>query len=214
MKDGTRLNGWVVKNAPGGKSPLLIYFSANAEEASRLVPKVSTLQGWTVALINYRGYGDSEGKPGERELFSDALEIYDLFTSRADIDRTAVSVMGRSIGTGVATYLAAHRPVASVILVSPYDTMLDVAKTHFPFLPVELIFKYRFDSLSLAPSIQASLLVLVGSNDSLIPKQHSKKLADAWGGPVEFEEIAGAGHNTVDDTAEYWDLIERFLKQK
>lgn len=211
MKDGIKIKGWLVKNVRGGKSNLLIYFGANAEEVSYLIPRMSKFKGWSVALLNYRGYGASEGMPGEKELFSDSVEIYDYFAGRDDIDKSKIAVMGRSIGTGVATYLAEQRSVKSVVLVTPYETLTSVAKEKLPFLPVGLLFKYHFDSISRAPSIHSHLLMLVGNKDTLIPNWHSEKLAKAWGGPVQYEVIDGAGHNTIDDGENYWNMIDNFL---
>lgn len=119
--------------------------------------------------------------------------------------------MGRSIGTGVATFLAEKRYASSVILVSPFDSLVSVAKEKCPILPVSLILKDKFDSLSRAPLIKSPLLILIGNKDILIPEGHSKKLGDSWGGKVKIEEIVGAGHNSIDDGVEYWNKIYEFL---
>jgi len=211
MKDGTKLKGWLLKNSKSEKSNLLIYFGANAEEVSCTIPRMSKFQNWSVALINYRGYGASEGTPGEKELYSDSLEIYDYFSGRSDINKKNIVVMGRSIGTGVATYLANKRSISSVILVSPYETLTSVFKEKCPIAPTNLLLKYKFDSISRAPSIKSPVLIIVGTEDMIIPKWHSKKLAEAWGGQVDFEEITGVGHNTVDDGEDYWNKIYGYL---
>lgn len=214
MKDGTKLKGWLLKNSKSEKSNLLIYFGANAEELSCTIPRMSKFKNWSVVLINYRGYGASEGTPGEKELYSDSLDIYDYFSCRNDINKKNIVVMGRSIGTGVATYLASKRSISSVILVSPYETLTSVFKEKCPFLPTDLLLKYKFDSISRAPSIKSPVLIIVGTEDILIPKWHSKKLAEAWGGQVNFEEINGAGHNTVDDGDDYWNKIYEYLTRR
>ncbi|MFA5881317.1 MAG: alpha/beta fold hydrolase, partial [Eubacteriales bacterium] len=120
MKDNTNLKGWFVTGQVYGKPGLLIYYGGNAEEVSWLIEDMKKLKGWNVVLMNYRGYGQSEGVPGEKKLFSDALEIYDYFAAREKPGK--IAVMGRSLGTGVATYLAANRKVNGVVLVSPYDS--------------------------------------------------------------------------------------------
>jgi hypothetical protein len=102
MKDGTRLSGWFVKNIQNGKSKMIIYFGGNAEEVSWMIDEADRFKGWSAVLINYRGYGLSDGKPGEKSLFSDALEIFDYFSNRKGVDSTRMVIMGRSIGTGVA----------------------------------------------------------------------------------------------------------------
>jgi len=214
MKDGNVLRGWFVKNQNSTKSNLLIYFGANGEELSNVIPRMSKFENWSIALINYRGYGASEGTPREEALFSDSLEIYDYFSKREDINSSNIVVMGRSIGTGVATYLASKRNAKSVILVSPYETLTSVAKEKCPIYPISLILKDKFDSLDIAPSVKVPVYILVGSEDKLIPVWHSKKLGEAWGGKVKFEEISGAGHNSIDDGDDYWKKVYDFLNSR
>ncbi len=208
--DRVRLHGWLVKptsaQTPG---PILIYFGGNAEEVSWLASTADRYAGWSLLLVNYRGFGRSEGKPGEAELFADALQIYDYAAGRADGGR--VAVMGRSLGSGVAVYLAAQRPVAGVILVSPYDSVESVAKGIYPYLPIGLMLKHRFDSLSRAPAIGAPLLCLVASDDHVIPRPHSERLYAVWGGPRQWREIGPADHGSLAGEPGYWQAIAAFL---
>jgi len=213
LKTGNNISikGWLVKNSTLLKSPLIIYFGGNAEELSYLIYYADKFKGWSLALINYRGYGLSEGKPSEKDLYTDAVSIYDYFSKRDDIDNTRIVLIGRSLGTGVATYLAQMRPVKALILVSPYDSIISLGKHHYPFLPVNLLLRHRFDSLSRAPLISAPLLVITAADDTIIPLKHSKKLAEKWGGPHSFKIIEGEDHNTIHDSAEYWKTINEFL---
>jgi pimeloyl-ACP methyl ester carboxylesterase len=208
--DQVRLHGWLVKAAPTQTpAPLLIYFGGNAEEVSWLASTAGEYAGWSLLMFNYRGYGRSEGKPGEAELFADALQIYDYAAKRAGASR--IAVMGRSLGSGVAVYLAARRPVAGVILVSPYDSIESVAKGVYPFLPIRLMLKHRFDSLARAPGIKAPLLCLVASGDRVIPRPHSERLYAAWGGPRQWREIRPSDHDSVAGEPGYWQAIADFL---
>ena len=208
--DQVRLHGWLVKAAATQTpAPLLIYFGGNAEEVSWLASTAGQYAGWSLLMFNYRGYGRSEGKPGEAELFADALQIYDYAAKRAGAGR--VAVMGRSLGSGVAVYLATQRPVAGVILVSPYDSVESVAKGIYPYLPIGLMLKHRFDSLSRAPGIKAPLLCLVASADRVIPMPHSKRLYAAWGGPRQWREIRPADHDSLAGEPDYWRAIAAFL---
>ncbi len=208
--DQVRLHGWLVKATPAQTpAPLLIYFGGNAEEVSWLASTAGQYAGWSLLLFNYRGYGRSEGRPGEAELFADALQIFDYAASRAQGGR--VAVMGRSLGSGVAVYLAAQRPVAGVILVSPYDSIESVARGVYPYLPIALMLKHRFDSLSRAPGIKAPLLCLVASDDRVIPRPHSERLYAAWGGPRQWREIRPAEHDSIAGEPDYWRAIAAFL---
>ncbi len=208
--DQVRLHGWLARpGATQAPAPILIYFGGNAEEVSWLASSAGRYAGWSLLTLNYRGYGRSEGKPGEAELFADALRIYDYAASRAQGGR--VAVMGRSLGSGVAVYLASQRPAAAVILVSPYDSVESVAKGIYPYLPVGLMLKHRFDSLARAPKIKAPLLCLVASDDRVIPRPHSERLYAAWGGPRQWLEIRPAGHDSIADAPDYWRAIAAFL---
>src|SRR5882672_4713015 len=148
--DGVKLRGWLVKGK-GAPAPLVIYFGGNAEEVSWLVDLADQFAGWSLLLVNYRGYGESKGKPGEKELLEDALVIHDYANRRPEVNSGRIVAMGRSLGSGVAVHLAAHRSLRGVILVSPYDSMVEVAKRHYPFLPVSLMLRHRFDSLARVP---------------------------------------------------------------
>jgi uncharacterized protein len=210
--DNTALRGWLVKPAVTGKVPLIIYFGGNAEEVSWLVGEAQHFRGWAWCLMNYRGYGLSEGKPGEKELYSDALSIYDYCAQRGDIDKQRIVIMGRSIGTGVATYLAQNRAVKGAILICPFDSLVSIGKKHYPFLPVSLLLKHRFDSASRAPSIKTPLLALLAASDEIVPQESSMRLIEQWGGPHSVKIIEGS-HNTLQDYSGYWESIGEFLAQ-
>ena len=210
--DKVTLRGWLVHAAAAQTpAPILIYFGGNAEEVSWLASTGGRYAGWSLLLVNYRGYGGSEGKPGEAGFFADALHIYDYAASRAQGGR--VALMGRSLGSGVAVYLAEQRPVAGVILVSPYDSIESVARGIYPYLPIGLMLKHRFDSMSRAPGIKAPLLCLVASADRVIPRPHSERLYAAWGGARQWREIGPADHDSLAGEPEYWGAIASFLAQ-
>lgn len=209
--EGLHLRGWLLRAAVKQPAPLLIYFGGNAEEASWVLSELAHISGWSALVVNYRGYGQSEGLPSERALFADAVALYDQVTQRLDIDPHRVVAMGRSLGTGVATYLASQRPIAAVILVSPYDSLTSIAQSAYPFLPVRLLLKHRFDSAARAPSIHVPLLVIAASQDTLIPPERSRRLAKAWGGPAKLEILEGRDHNNIHGHPLYWEMITQFL---
>lgn len=208
--DGVKLRGWLVK-AAAKPAPLVIYFGGNAEEVSWLTGLAGQFAGWSLLLLNYRGYGDSEGRPGEQQLFHDALAVYDYAKQRADVAPERIVAMGRSLGSGVAVHLAAHRPVRGVILVSPYDSIVEVARGHYPFLPVSLLLRHRFDSLAHAPQIEAPLLCLVATEDRVIPVARSRTLFEAWRGPKTWRQIPPSDHDSISSEPEYWRSIAGFL---
>jgi uncharacterized protein len=205
--DGTRLHAWHLKG-----EPLVLYFGGNAEEVSWMVSEAAANApgtGWL--LVDYRGYGLSEGAPSESALVADALQWLDH--AKDKLGSKNIVIFGRSLGTGIAVQVAAARPVRGVILVAPYDSLTKVGQHHYPFLPVGLMLKHRFDSVQRAPQIDAPLLCLVAARDEVVPIVHSKRLYDAWKGPKRWVELAGAGHNSTDDAPPFWRAIREFLVQ-
>jgi uncharacterized protein len=213
-EDRVRLRGWLVNGSARQPWPLVIYFGGNAEEVSWSVPEFSRVPQWAALLVNYRGYGLSQGQPSETTLYRDALALYDHTTRRADIDAQRVVAVGRSLGTGVATYLASQRPVAGVVLISPYDSLVEVARTAYPFFPVNLLLRHRFESAARAPSIHAPLLALVAAHDEIVRPERSRQLIQAWGGPAQLEVLGGVDHNTIHLHSSYWSLIAGFLTER
>jgi pimeloyl-ACP methyl ester carboxylesterase len=101
-----------------------------------------------------------------------------------------------------------------VILVSPFDSVTALAQRHYPFLPVSLLLRHRFDSLSLAGAIDAPMIAIVAERDSIIPPEHSQRLFDAWKGPKTWQLLAGADHNGFDAHPAYWRAIDDFLRSR
>jgi pimeloyl-ACP methyl ester carboxylesterase len=212
--EGVTLHGWFLEADGEEPAPLLLYFGGNAEEVSTFLSEAEeyAVLGYSVVLMNYRGYGLSGGKPGELALMSDARLIYDSFTRRDGIDPGRVVVMGRSLGTGVAVSLSSELPVAGLVLVTPYDSLASVARDFYPWVPVGLILRHRFDSLALAPSIEAPALMLVASDDEIIRPAHTHRLREAWAGPVTLVTVEGEGHNTLWTNPRYRESITEFLR--
>jgi pimeloyl-ACP methyl ester carboxylesterase len=205
--DGTRLHAWYRKG-----SPLVLYFGGNAEEVSWMLARAARnapQTGWL--LVDYRGYGSSEGAPSQDALIKDAMQWYAWATEK--LAPQNIVLFGRSLGSGVVVQIAAARPVAGVVLVTPYDSLTSVARHHYPYLPVGWMLKHPFDSLEHAPGITAPLLCLVAARDDVIPIVHSKRLFDAWKGPKRWVELEGAGHNDTDDAPAFWQAIREFLVQ-
>ena len=209
--DGTLLAGVLLK-PPIDKPPLVIYFGGNAEEVTAYSGQAAARYGpRAVVMVNYRGYGASGGKPGETAMIADALTIHDWVMRRSDVDTARIAAHGRSLGAGVAVRLAAARPVRCAILTSPYDSLVAVARSHYPWAPVGWAMRHRFDSLAAAASLRIPALMLIGERDDIVAPERSESLARAWAGPVEFVRLAGRGHNDLDLDARYAGAVSAFL---
>ena len=210
-RDGTRLAGVLVKPT-AARAPLILYYGGNAEEVTEYASAAAESYGErAVLLMNYRGYGDSGGRPGEKALVADAIEIYDWAANRPDVDPARIALHGRSLGTGVAVQVAAARAARCVILTSPFASARDVASEIYPWLPVTLLLRHPFDSLAHAPRLAMPALFLMGDADDLIPMRHSERLADAWGGAAERQRFEGFGHNDLSLHPRYNSAIQAFL---
>jgi hypothetical protein len=189
----------------------IIYFGGRSEEVSWLTGVWSHLGDMHLLAVNYRGYGASEGRASETALFSDALELYDWLGSQPEVDSSRQAVVGRSLGTGVATFVAAHRPVAAAVLVTPYDSILEIAGGRFPFVPVRLLLRYRFESLHFAGVARAPVLVLMAERDSVVPPDHTYRLIDAWAGDKQVVRILGSDHSDIQLNPQSWRAVREFL---
>jgi hypothetical protein len=203
---GERLKVWAVER-PGPRA--LLYFGGNADDVTgHIEPFVAAFPEHSLYLVNYRGYGGSSGRPSEAGLVGDALAVFDhLHARRADI-----AVMGRSLGSGVAVQLAAVRPVSRLVLVTPFDSLVNVAKEYFRWLPVGLLMRDRYESARRAPQVSAPVLVVVAGDDEIIPRARSEALASAFApGQARVVVVPGVGHNTLDLSPEYLGSVQAFL---
>ena len=212
--DGAVLHGWLKRPPevrPGERFPLVIVFGGVARETSWMVGWREKRADWGWLLINYRGYGLSEGAPSEYAVVEDAKHIFDYAATRSDVDRSRIVVLGRSLGSYVAVTLAASRPVAAVILATPFDSIAAVAGERFPYLPVGLLFGGRYDALALAPAIRLPALFVIADTDEITPPVHGQTLMRAWGGPKRLHTLQDTGHRRVEWRAEYWKQVSTFL---
>jgi pimeloyl-ACP methyl ester carboxylesterase len=213
VADGVSVHGWFRHGPVSGRSPLLIYFGGNAEEVSWIMEDLGRHPRLAAAMINYRGYGLSDGSPSEATLTADAVAIYDALVVRPDVDPDRVILMGRSLGSGVAVYLATQRPVRGLVLVSPYDSLTGVAQSLYPAFPVSALIRHRFDSLSRAPTLATPLLALGGTADTLVKAERSRTLVAAWKGHARFEALEGADHGDIMLHPQFWPKVNAFLDE-
>ena len=202
------LRGWVVNP---GHPRALVYFGGNGEriEWNRDAFR-DALPTTTVYLLAYRGYGASDGNPEESLILADALAVFDEAVARHGSGQ--VDVAGRSLGTGVASYVASQRDVRRLVLVTPFDSLASVAQAHYPAFPVRWLLRDRYDSLDYLPRHRGDLLVLRAGRDEVIPRRHTQALLDAFGRPALVVDFPGADHNSVSDDPRYWTSLGRFLQ--
>lgn len=204
----TQLNGWIV-NADFMDNGILFYYGGNAEDIFYSIDQFTSLPIATL-MVNYRGYGSSRGKPSEHAFFADALAIYDDISSKFSPEKTYL--MGRSLGSGVASYVAGTKEVDGVILVTPFDSLEHLARRQFPFLPTGLLLKHRFNSTSHIQKNKAPVLIIYGGKDRTVPPQRTEQLLHSLRGKKEILFIKEAEHNNIDLFPEYQLAIMKFLQ--
>lgn len=195
-----------------GKEKAVMYFGGNGEAVDYNATRFSTLfPEHTVYLVNYRGYGGSTGKPTEQGLYSDALHIFDMIQAR----HKRVSVMGRSLGSGIATYVASQKTVNKLVLVTPFDSVKNVAQRTFKFFPMYILLKDKYNSVSRVEKITAETLVIAAEFDQLIPKQHTDSLVNAFpASQVLYISIKKANHNNISNSQAFYSSISQFINSQ
>ena len=203
---GGKLNVHVVNE---GRQSAVLYFGGNAEAVIFNAPMFrQALHEHTVYFMNYRGYGGSEGRPGEQALYADALTLYDDIAAAHE----QISAIGRSLGSGVATYLAAERALEKLVLVTPFDSLVNVAFGHYPVYPVSIMLRDKYDSIGRVDGIDEATLIMVAARDRIVPPSHANALASAFPAEqVTKHVISGVGHNTISGDPDYYRMIRDFL---
>lgn len=204
--EGQTLKVWQVKS---DSRKALIYFGGNAEDVSFSVAEMSKLfPQHSLFIPHYRGYGGSSGKVTEQALYSDAMALFRLAAETYD----SIVIMGRSLGTGVAVYLASHNAGNSLILVTPFDSMTQLASSYYPFVPVSLLLKDKFESLSRAANINIPTLVLIAEQDEVIPRKNSDRLVAGLNPSfINVAVIPGTGHNNIETSPSYDTAVKSFI---
>ena len=210
--DGVKVHGWHV---PGELRTTLLWFHGNAGNISHRLDNAQRLVrrfGLDIILVDYRGYGLSDGTPDEAGLYLDGLAMYQAALD-AGFASGQVVVFGRSIGAAVALDVAVKRPVGALVLESPFLSLPELARRHYPFVPAALV-RTQFDSRRKIARVSAPMLVLHGDRDDIVPIAHGRTLFDLAPEPKRFHTIHGAGHNDTYDVGgdDYWEAWRVFLE--
>ncbi len=208
---GQHLLAWYLP-PPAGK-PVLAYFHGNGGNLGYRVRRFERAAdaGWGVLMIEYPGFGGNAGTPTETG-FADAGVAAMAFLEAQGIGHRRTVVYGESIGTGVATRVAAGRDIAALVLEAPFTSALAIAERHFPWLPVRWLMLDRFDQLSRISAVKAPILILQGSRDQVVPPDLGRALYDAAPQPKRLWIAPEGQHEDLMDFGA-WDRIVRFVGQ-
>jgi len=212
--DGQRLHAWFIpaNDADG----VVLFLHGNAGNISHRLASLEIFNrlGLSTLIIDYRGYGDSQGEPSEQGTYSDAETAWNYLTLERGIDASKVIIFGRSLGGAVAAWLGARVEPAGVILESVFVSLESLAKQYYPYMPIDLLLRSHYPTREYIAAISAPTLLIHSREDELIPFHHAQQLQQAGQENVELRAIKG-GHDDgfVLSGQEYIEIIRQFKER-
>lgn len=211
--DGVQLHGWWVPHPAPGHT--LLFLHGNAGNISHRLPSLKFFNelGVSIFILDYRGYGKSEGKPGEQGTYRDAEAAWLFLVNEKNIRPEEIIIFGRSLGGAVASWLAAKYQSAAVILESTFTSMADMGRHYYPYLPIQLINHIKYDTLERVKKIKSPLLIIHSREDEIVPFRFSETLYAAANEPKQFLEINGDHNYGYQESIElYRDGLLKFIQ--
>lgn len=207
---GHEHHGWKI-NLNSNSKKTIIYFGGNAEDVVYLNYEAENYHAKQIIAFNYPGYGKSQGKASEESFYQSALDVYDHVMETYQLQAEDIIIIGRSIGSSVAAYLGANRNISALILITPFDSVENVAVQHYRFFPVKLLLKHKFLTTDYIVKIKKPILILIAENDEIISKKHSQNLQVISGEQNHIVELSGVGHNTIQSHNDFYNEMNRFI---
>ncbi len=189
---------------------LVLAFGGNAWNANDLAVHLhSIFAGRDIVAFHYRGYPPSSGGPSARAILDDAVRIHDEIVSLLTPDR--IIAVGLSVGAGPAAHLAKSRPIDGLILVTPFDSLGDLARAHYPWLPVGVLLRHRMDVASDLMSVLAPVALIAAADDTIVPPSRTDGVRRSVRNLIADRVITNASHNDIYDRIEYRRAMQEAL---
>lgn len=200
----------VVSTHQHTSSQAVLYFGGNGEFVSTALPQlIATFPNAAVYALHYRGYSGSTGTPTEKNIIADGLTLFDLIYKK----HKEVTIIGRSLGSGVAIQVASLRPASRLVLVTPFDSILEIAKERFKYVPISWLLEDKYESSKFAPHISIPTTIIAAEHDVVIPMSSTQRLAPHFKtGIASFIVIPGVGHNNISNHPQYMPALLDTLK--
>lgn len=212
-EDEVRIHGWFI---PSDSTDLtVLYFHGNAGNISGRLETIQLLHelGLNVFIIDYRGYGKSDGSPSEQGTYKDARAAWKYLQSSRAISDSSIVIMGRSLGGSVAAWLAARKSPAATVIESTFTSAADLGADLYPWLPVRWMINFEYNTLQNIREIDSPLFMAHSRDDQVVPFHHGEKLFEAARDPKKFIELEGShGSGFWETGAKYRDGLKKFLK--
>jgi hypothetical protein len=199
-RDGLNLEGWFLERDQTDM-PVILFFHGNAGHHGWRAHKLEAYYqaGFPVLIAGYRGYGGNPGTPHEQGLYRDGQAYYDWLRRQNKISPEKIIVYGESLGSGVATKIAADNKAAGLILETPFDSLTATAKVHYPYIPfIDLMLRDRFPNDSRITKINMPVLFMIAGQDKMVPPERGRQLYDLAQNPKQLQVFDDATHNGLD----------------
>jgi len=214
--DGMRSHGWFVPGGEESPKGTVLMFHGNGGNVSHRLETIAIFHelGYNAMIIDYRGYGLSDGSPSEQGTYRDAEAAWKYLTHKRKLDRNRIVIFGRSLGSAVAAWLAVEKHSAGLILESAFTSIPDMGAELYKFLPVRMLARINYNTLGRIQQVRCRILMVHSPDDEIIPYHHSQKLFAAAKEPKTFQEIVG-GHNDgfIRSGDLYTDSVAKFLEE-
>ena len=193
--DGVTLHGWLV---PAGESPrgTVLFFHGNAGNISHRLDSLRMFHrlGYNTLIFDYRGYGNSAGKPTEQGTYRDAEAAWAYLTQARGIPAASIVLFGESLGGAIAAWLASRHTPAALVIASGFTSVPDLAADIYPYIPVRWLARFRYDTRAYLRASATPVFIAHSPGDEIIPFRHGRELFEAAQGPRRLLELHG-GHN-------------------
>ena len=194
--DGVKLHGWFAQGERSDRT--ILFFHGNAGNLSDRADWIRSLrQVADVFIIDYRGYGKSEGSPDEAGIYLDAEAAYRLLTETRGVPADRIVIYGKSLGGAPACELASRFPCAALILQSTFTDAKTMARIMMPLFPAGWFLRTRFDNIGKIAKIEAPKLIVHSRDDEMLPYRMAEKMYEAAAEPKTLKTFEGAGHNDL-----------------
>ncbi len=196
-------------NKPKG---VILYFHGNAGDLDRWakITEYFVAMQYDVLVMDYRTYGKSTGKLSEQGFYIDAQYCYNHLLKQ--YSENEITLYGRSLGTGIASFVASANQPKQLILETPYYSILDVAQYRFSMFPLKQLLKYRFPTFEYLPKTNCPITIIHGTDDSVVPYASGKKLSELPVDDLKFITVEGGDHNNLIEFEDYHEVIKTILK--
>lgn len=211
--DGTRLHAWWYRHPQARGAVLYLHGNAgNLSHRGGSVVKLRDGLGESVLIVDYPGYGKSEGRPSERGCYAAAEAAFEWLTTNQKVPAENIILYGGSLGGGVAIYLASEKPHRALVLVKTFTSAPDVASTIYPWLPARWVMRNRYDNLGRIGKCNKPVFIAHGDCDGIVPFEHGKRLFAAANEPKDFLVLEKCDHN--DRLPDYFmPRLKKFLQE-